>query len=213
MPGAAGESGKVCVVKKLLVWLALPVAVGLVAVGVWLAAGPLKLSALFGARSESSNTQVIAAVTREQQVVLVSLGIQGIDKKSGTSTFMGVDIPGSERATFLKYSFSAKLGLEGKDVKVAQSAPHSYRVSIPRFIFIGHANENFETVVETDGVLSFATPEIDTAAMVTSILNDEAQAQYIRKNADLLRDQANVFYSTLIAGVDPEATVAFEYAD
>ncbi|HSK32341.1 MAG TPA: hypothetical protein VK903_02540, partial [Propionicimonas sp.] len=85
-------------------------------------------------------------------------------------------------------------------------------ISIPRFIFIGHSNESFQTVVETNGVLSFTTPEIDTAEVITNVLNDEAKSQYIASNNELLRDQAKAFYTGIINAIDPTITVEFEFS-
>lgn len=169
--------------------------------------------ALFGTESDSSNTQIVNSITREEQVVLLSLGIQGISTKNANATFMGHQVPGTERATFLQYSFNAKIGIDGKDVKIAQSGDKEYLVSIPRFIFLGHSNEAFQVAAEGNGALSWATPEIDTVEMINSILNDEAQAQYITSNQEMLKDQATTFYTGIIAAVDPTVTVRVEFAD
>jgi hypothetical protein len=123
-----------------------------------------------------------------------------------------VTIPGSERASFLQYSFNAKLGVEGKDVQIAPKGEKGLLISIPRFIFIGHSNESFQTVVETNGVLSFTTPEIDTAEVITNVLNDGAKSKYIASNDEILRDQAKAFYTGIINAIDPTITVEFEFS-
>lgn len=166
--------------------------------------------ALFGTELESSNTQIVNSITREEQVVLLSLGIQGISTKKANATFV---VPGTERATFLQYSFNAKIGTDGKDVKIAQSGDKEYLVSISRFIFLGHSNDTFQVAAEGNGALSWATPEIDTVEMINSILNDEAQAQDITSNQEMLKDQATAFYTGIIAAVDPTVTVRVEFAD
>lgn len=169
--------------------------------------------AIFGMESEGSNTQIVSSVTREEQVVLLSLAIQGISTKNANATFMGQQVPGTERATFLRYSFNAKIGIDGKDVKIEQTADKEYLVSIPRFAFLGHSNEAFQVAAEGNGVLSWATPEIDTVEMINNILNDEAQAQYITANHETLREQATTFYAGIIAAVDPTVTVRVVFDD
>lgn len=161
--------------------------------------------------SESRNTQIINSITREEQVVLVSLGIEGLKSKTEKSSVWGIDIPGSDRAVFLRYTFDAKLGLEGKDVKVAPTGDNQLLVSIPKFLFIGHANEKFEMAVQKNGVLGWMTPSIDPAQMITEILNDEALDEYVKKNDGLLRDQAKAFYGNIIKGIDPTIDVQFEF--
>ncbi|MDN6236731.1 MAG: hypothetical protein L0J24_08550, partial [Corynebacterium flavescens] len=48
-------------------------------------------------QSESTNTQVIKSVEREEQVVLVSLGIQGLNRQSENRALWGMQVPGSAR--------------------------------------------------------------------------------------------------------------------
>jgi hypothetical protein len=195
-------------------WLLALVAVGLIALGAaggLLAARAIPELSLGQTSAKDSNTQIVQAVTREQQVVLLSLGIQGIATKTSKSTFLGLAVPGSSRSTFLQYSFQAKLGLEGGQVRVTPTADNSYRVSIPAFTFIGHSDESFQMASEKNGALSWVTPKIDTNEMITALLNDEAQAQYVAQHQSELQSQAESFYSQLISGIDPTATVVFEY--
>ncbi len=193
--------------KKVLGAVALLVSVVLVAVvsvGLWERLRP-------GYEDESRTTQVIQAVTKEEQVVLVSLRMQGITQDSRQAKAMGHGVPGTRRTTLLQYSFNAKLGIEGGDVKVVETGPNAYRVTIPDFIFIGHDEASFKTVVEDNGLISLVTPEIDTAEMVSKVLDDSSKEQYVHSNREVLQDQAEAFYTGIIKGVDPEATVTLEF--
>ncbi len=198
--------------KKTLVVSAL-VAVALAAVGGVLAmVGLFPMPALFGTESESRNSQVIMSVERAEEVVLLRLGIQGISEKNEAGKFMNRKVPGSERAAFIQYEFNAKLGIDGKDVKVEETGENEFTVSIPKFIFIGHSDERFRLVNQNSGILSFATPKIDTLDMVNEILNPDAQEDYIARNEEILRDQAQFFYGNIINSVDPSVTVKFVFA-
>lgn len=192
--------------------LGLIVVVVALAAGVFIAPSIAKaFPALLPHGSESVDSQIIKSVTREQQVVLLSLGIQGISEKSDKSEFLGVQIPGSDRSTFIEYSFNAKLGIKGEDVKVERIAENRYRVSIPKFVFIGYDNPTYKLAAEDNGVLSWVTPEIDTTEMINSLLNDSTQAEYISSNEELLKDQSRVFYSSIISSVDPTIVTEFEF--
>ncbi len=162
--------------------------------------------------SASSNTQIINAIERKEQVVLLSLGIQGISERTAGSKFFGIDIPGSNRASFLQYNFNAKLGLEGKDVKIERTGDNQYRLSLPAFTFIGHDNVSFKLAAESNGVLSWATPQIDPVETINQILNDEARSQYVTANQQILTDQARAFYTGIIRSVDPSAEVTFDFS-
>lgn len=167
----------------------------------------------FEAASGSRDSQVINSITREEQVVLLSLGIQGISEKSEISTLFGTQFPGSERTKFIQYAFNAKLGIEGKDVRIERTGEDAYLVSIPEFIFIGHHNEDFRLVAESNGLLSWGTPEIDSIEMVNEILDQDAQRQYVDDNAEILRDQASAFYNSIITSVDPSLAITVQFRD
>lgn len=166
----------------------------------------------FQATSASSNTQIINAIERKEQVVLLSLGIQGISERTAGSKFFGIDIPGSSRASFLQYNFNAKLGLEGKDVKIERTGANRYRLSVPAFTFIGHDNVSFKMAAESNGVLSWATPQIDPVETINQILNDKAKSQYVTANQQILTDQTKSFYTGIIRSVDPTAEVTFDFS-
>lgn len=197
--------------KKVLLLPVVLVLVAIVGVGAVIGLDKLGFSIL-GNDRESRSSEVISAVTREQQVVLLSLGIQGIDVEKDSSSILGQSIWGTGRSSFLQYNFDAKLGIEGQDVTIEETGAKTYRVTIPDFVFIGHDNPEFQSVVEDNGALSFATPEIDTAEVITEILNDDTKDEYVAKNVDLLRDQAKVFYEGIIRGIDPTLEVEFDYA-
>lgn len=48
--------------------------------------------------------------------------------------------------------------------------------------------------------------------MVNNIFSNENKHKYISQNEEALKDQAKAFYSGIIASVDPEITVDFEFA-
>lgn len=161
--------------------------------------------------STTSNTQVIKSVNRMEQVVLLGLGIEGLKDKSDHFAVNGFAVPGTERATFLQYGFTAKLGIEGKDVRIEQTGEGKFRVTIPEFIFIGHDQATFKLATEKNGALSFVTPEIDEVEMINEILNDKEKAKYIESNESMLRDQATAFYKGIITGVDPNVELEFKF--
>ncbi|MCA0306793.1 MAG: hypothetical protein LCH87_05420 [Actinobacteria bacterium] len=200
--------------RRVPVWVLFLVAVSLLAGGALAtySAWAFRPPAILASDGESLNTQVVNSVSLKEQVVLMSLGIQGIDHKKQNSQFLGVDIPGSERASFLQYSFTAKLGIEGKDVKVTQTGDHQFQMSVPRFIFIGRADERFELIVEDNGALSWVTPRIDAVEMANRVLNDQAQDAYISSNRELLVAQAQSFYGDIVKSIDPQAELTFRFA-
>jgi hypothetical protein len=207
------ESNTVKTLRRIALLPVVLVVLALVALGALVVLDRFADLSILGSDRDSRNSEVINAVTREEQVVLLSLSIQGIDIEKDKADAFGIDIPGSGRTSFLQYGFDAKLGLEGGGVTIEKSGDTSYLVTVPEFTFIGHDNVDFQTVAEDNGVLSFSTPDLDTAEVITEILNDETRSQYVANNDELLRDQTESFYEGIITGVDPTVDVEFAFED
>lgn len=193
---------------RVVTLLVVAVGVGVVATYAALRAFPA-LAWTDGA--EDDDARIVASITREEQVVLLSLGIEGIAERSATGRFLGLDVPGTSRSSFVQYGFQAKLGVEGRDVRIERTGEDELVISVPEFVFIGHDEETFRTVVEDNGVLSFVTPEIDTVEMINAILDADAQDEYVEANTEVLQDQARAFYSAIVRSIDPTTTVRFEF--
>lgn len=160
---------------------------------------------------EDNSEEIIQAITRSEQVVLLSLQIQGISERTEKSTLFGVEVPGSDRAVFIQYGFNAKLGMDGTEVHIEQTGDKQFTITIPEFIFIGHDDIELKTASETNGVLSWVTPEIDPVEMANDILSNEQRGQYLDANDTILRDQARAFYDGIIMAVDPEVLLTFTF--
>ena len=91
----------------------------------------LALKSLFSSSSSERDSQVVQAVTRVQEVALLSLHIEGIDRYESNREIFGVAIPASEKTTLIQYKFDAKLGVDGSKVKIERTGPESLRVTIP----------------------------------------------------------------------------------
>ncbi|WP_431074682.1 hypothetical protein [Microbacterium phyllosphaerae] len=198
---------------RVLLWPFLLLVVCGIGVAVAATTNLIPVASIFGVQSEQHSTQVIKSVTPEEQVVLVGLGIEGIDEKKENGTLFGMGIPGSERAVFIRYSFNAKLGIEGGDVVFERTGDDSYLVTIPKFIFIGLEDPAYELAVESNGILSWTTPEIDTLDMVSNLVNSAAQDEYLASEKELLKDQARDFYAAIVASIDPDIELEFEFLD
>lgn len=201
---------------RVLLWPVLLIIVLVVAgTGAAFASGALNalaLSSLFTSSSHERDSQVVQSVTRLQEVALLSLHIEGISKHESNGEIFGVAVPASEKTTLIQYKFDAKLGIDGSQVTIEPTGPESFRVTIPQFIGIGFDKPTFEDPLESSNALGWlATPAVQTR-MVNNILSDENKQKYISQNEAALKEQAKVFYSGLIASVDPAITVDFAFA-
>ncbi|MEJ1922511.1 hypothetical protein [Microbacterium sp. KHB019] len=196
--------------KNLLIWPALIIAGAMLAASV-LVIFKLAISGWVGETTDT-NTQVVNAVTRVQEVALVTLSIEGIDeRKTEASQILFLSIPNS-RASFLRYSFDAKLGLDAKEVDIMQRPDGSFLITIPAFVVIGLNHQKVEVAAENNDVLSWTTPEIDPLDMVNTVFGDDLQAAYVSKNTELLQDQARAFYTSIVTAIDPTIDLEFEFS-
>lgn len=156
------------------------------------------------------NNATVTALTRESQVALASAGVQGLVSEENKTRVLGMPVLFTERVKFVQYSYKAKLGVDGKKVVVSKVGDKKYKVVVPDFMFIGHDDVHFRVAVEKDGVLGWVTPEIDTAPLVESILNDETKNQLLRDNREMLAEQTLAFYRNILAAVEPGASVEVE---
>ncbi|APT93645.1 hypothetical protein CPHO_03710 [Corynebacterium phocae] len=161
--------------------------------------------------AERHNTLTVESIQREEKIVLLSLGIQGINEASQSREVLGVELPGSSRTQFVQYNYRAQIGIDGQDVKLIETGDNSYKVVVPRFVFIGHSDETFKVAVEDKGLLSWVTPEIDSLEQVNKILDEDTKKKHILDNEDILRAQAKDFYEGIIKGIEPEAKVEFSF--
>lgn len=166
----------------------------------------------FGINSRSHDSQVIHALERTQEVALVGLGIEGIKEEEQDGEIFGVDVWGTTQKVFMRYSFNAKLGIDGEKVKVTKKAEDSYLISVPEFTFIGYEDLNFEVAVEDGSVLSWTTPDIDKVEMVNEVLNDDEKDKYVISNEDILEAQTKVFYDSLIKSIDSTIVTEYEFS-
>jgi hypothetical protein len=201
---------------RVLLWPLLLITVLVVAgMGAAFAFGGLNalaLSSLFTSSSNERDSKVVQAVTRVQEVALLSLHIEGVARNESNGEIFGVAVPASEKTTLIQYKFNAKLGIDGSQVKVEPTGPESFRVTIPQFIGIGFDDPVFEDALESSNALSWLTPPAVQTRMINNILSDENKQKFLSQNEAALKEQAKVFYSGIIASVDPEITIGFEFA-
>ncbi|QEW01233.1 hypothetical protein F6J84_14770 [Microbacterium caowuchunii] len=168
---------------------------------------------LLGA-DEQRSVQVTKALSTEEQVIFVTSGITGLETKRDNQDFFGwFDIPFSDREMFIQYDFDAKFGIEGQDVRIEPTGDKQYTVTIPDFVFLGYENPAFSVATESNGILSWTTPQIDTIAAVEEILTDEVISEHLEGVRPLLEVQATTFYERIVSSIDPDVELTFEFAD
>ncbi|MBO0897930.1 hypothetical protein [Arthrobacter sunyaminii] len=173
---------------------------------------PLALNSLFTSSSNERDSQVVQSVTRIQEVTLLSLYIEGVERVESNREIFGMAIPAGEKTTLFQYKFDAKLGIDGSQVKIEPTGPGSFRVTIPEFIGIGFDDPVFEDALESNNALGWLAPPAVQTRMTNNIFSDENKQKYISQNEAALKEQAKAFYSGIIAGIDPEITITFEFA-
>lgn len=175
----------------------------------------LALPTLFGGSTLRESTEVVRFVVPEQQVVLASAHIEGLERESTDGNILGIPVPASARKTYIAYKFDAKLGIEGSEVKInpIEGEENTYRVSIPAFIFIGNSKPEFDSPIESNEVLGWLAEEANQTEMTNRILSERNAAKYVENSKEMLTTQAKFFYTSIIRSVSPDAEIKFIFAD
>ncbi|MCT9001066.1 hypothetical protein [Microbacterium memoriense] len=195
-----------------LVVVPLLLVAAVVGVGFSGALRPFTFAGLFGGISTQSS-EVVKYVLPKQEVALASLRVEGLERADSDGNLMGIRIPAGDRTKLIQYSFDAKIGIDGSAVTISEDGDHAYTLTIPAFIFIGHSNERFEDPIESNGILSWLSAEIEDTDMVNTILSEDKKAKYVANSLQVLKDQTEAFYGSIIRSVDNEADLSFKFSD
>lgn len=106
---------------------------------------------------------------------------------------------------FVKYEFNAQLAIDGSEVKIAPTGEDHYRIVTPSFISLGFDAPRFSTAIESNGFLSWSTPEIDKLKVAEETLGSDTVKDYLATYRPALEAQAKTFYSGIILSINPEA--------
>lgn len=204
--------------KRVLLWpLILMTALfvgGVVAAFTSGALNAVALASVFGGDTVKESREVVKFVVPEQQVVLASAHIEGLEREGTDGKILGLSIPSSSRTTYLAYKFDAKLGIEGSEVTIApvKGKENAYLVSIPEFIFIGNSEPAFDDPIKSNDVLGWLAEEANQSKMTNNILSARNTAEYVQNSKEVLTSQAKFFYTSIIKSVSPDAEVEFVFA-
>ena len=198
--------------RKTPVWAKLLLLTFLTLVVVGIAASAGVAAGMFFGAAQEREVQVIRSIELEEQVVLVRSGITGLKPEREVKDINGIVVPWSDRSLLLKYEFDTMVGIDGRGVSIVPTGEKSFRVAIPDFILIGTADAEYSVVNENNGVLSFATPEIDTLQLTQELLTDDVLQEHIEGLRPVLEEQARTFYTNIVTAIDPTITLEFEFA-
>lgn len=170
---------------------------------------------LWNTKAKTNETQVVTAMTKRNQVAILGLSVTDIYDKSQVKTFLGMEVPFSEKTAYVKGTFEAKLGFDGNlvDIKKEAKKENAYHVSIPEFIVVGISNPNFEVINNKGEFLSFITEDINTHELANNAMSDETLVKYIDKNREWLEEEATDYYQQLLNSIDPNATLSITFSE
>lgn len=172
---------------------------------------PPWLASALGSRSIVRNEQVVTFITKEEQTVLLTLGVEGISEAEGVPPQVLKDVPFSKKVRLVQYSMKAKLGVDA--VTIDATGDHQFVVTVPPFIWIGETDRKIERVISDDGVLSAFTEQKTESEQLNGLVDDELKAKYLENNGEALQNQAEFHFTKLARSIDPDAELSFEFAD
>lgn len=179
-----------------------------VAVGIFT---PPWLVTAASSHSVVKNTQVVTSIEKTEQTALLELGIQGISEAKGIPPAALKDFPLLQKARYMQYSMTAKLGVD--EVKVEATDDHEFLVTVPPFIWIGYDDLEIERVIGDDGMLSALTTQVSEYEQFNSIVDQELKQKHLAGNQQALRDQATHYFTKMATSIDPSAMLTFQFAE
>lgn len=160
---------------------------------------------------ETSNTEIIKSIQRDEQIILLSTATQGLHTvKKEAKLWDRLPLRG-DRTNIIQYTYTMNLGIEGRDVSIRETGDKSFTVTIPAFQSLGFDDAEFKTVLEDNQILSFVSEPIDNVEEINEILNDNRKQEHIDSNRDLLQDQARNFYTGIIHAIDDDVQLDFKF--
>jgi hypothetical protein len=172
---------------------------------------PTWLASALGPQTPIRNEQVVTSIEKEEQTVLLSLGVEGISEAEGIPPTILKDFPVLAKARYMVYSMKAKLGVD--TVSIEATDDHKFTVAVPDFIWIGQDEFKIGDVFSNDGVLSAFTEQDTESEQVNAIIDDEVKQKHLAANQELLRDQAEFYFTKLATSIDPDAELTFVFEE
>lgn len=165
--------------------------------------------------SVTSDSRIVESIEMKQDIVLMHVNTHGLfDETLNNVKKLGITVPDSDRRLILSYRYTANLGIDGKDVDIKKTGEKSYTITIPPFKVLGTSDLKWEKEISLDGSLSFVNEEINRSKIQTCLLSDETLSRkHLPESDELMRDQAEAFYSTIVHGIDPEIELTFEFTE
>lgn len=171
---------------------------------------PPWLTSALGPQTEVKNEQVVTSIERLEQTDLIELSVQGISSAKGIPPAIVKDLPVLQNARIMQYSMKVQLGVAGVDI--TSTADHKFLVVVPAFKWTGSDDLKIERVFNDDEILSVFTSLPSETEQLNKIVDDELKQQYLEQNRQLLRDQAEFYFTKLAKSIDPDAKLTFEFA-
>lgn len=167
----------------------------------------------WGIWSRSTQTEVVKSVEFSQDITLMRLGVAEVDSEENFAKLNNIELPGTSKEIYLKFTCKLQLGIDGQDVKITKIGDNSYRIAIPKFKSLGISEPDVDTILDQSGALSLFTKDVDRDELENEMMNNLATDTYIEENRAALEMQAQTFYTSIVHGVDPDVTLQFTFAD
>lgn len=171
---------------------------------------PPWVTGALGPQSVIRNEQVVTSIARLEQTDLLELGVEAISTAEGKPPAVLRQFPWMESARIMQYSMKIQLGVDGVDIEA--TGDHEFLVTVPAFIWTGYDDFKIDRVFNDDELLGGLSELASQEEQQNAIIDDDLKQKYLDANQDLLRDQAEFYFTKLAKSIDPDAELTFEFA-
>lgn len=170
---------------------------------------------LFDTKTVTSDERIVESIRTKQDITLLHVNVHSIfQEETQNIKRFSITIPDSDRHLIFVYRYTANLGIDGKEVSIEKTSDKSYTVKIPIFKVLGTSNVKWDEDIDINGALAFLSEEPKKNKIRTCLLSEETlDKKNLSESDELMREQAETFYSNIIHAIDPEIELTFEFTE
>lgn len=188
---------------------------GLIVLGALLA---LFIASRFSGDTEktTNTTNTITRLEQVQEHIFLNVGINTIETIEHENEFLkklNLNFPITQKRALVIVNYMAKFGFN-KPVTITELSENTYRITVPAFVSLGvelDETNPYQLYSMDEGLLSFATEDIDTAEYVSERLSNAEQQTYLAQYQQELKESCERYFASIFEAIDPAITLEFQY--
>lgn len=165
--------------------------------------------------SKNSSSSVVQYLEKVNEVVFLNVGAVRVEAQQNNITipWTNIGVPLTEKKAIIIINYKAKLGIK-EPAKIEEISEKKYKIKIPQYKVIGIELDKeypYYLYDSSGGLLSIATPNVDTGKLLAQVLSIQEQEKFIDKYTEDMNSSAIDYYTKFFKSMDETIEVEFEF--